>query len=231
MGDNPGKPPVSERIIYEYCSVCECDIPRAEYLDHAEKCRRFSPCLACDVCGHGGFTEKAGVNRHHKNIHHGKLLKAPGCTNIFIRAAIPGSTERFGAKIVCGTGLQEKDVRRHLSRLRMHYQAGGLFKFQQCLKEAASNRTKLYSLADRIRAWCISSYDNDHEAAAPELAKLGLNVTIGKTLILMEFMHPDIYSFFPFSLSHRNTTSWGSSQTSRHSTTGVSFSSVASKES
>lgn len=193
MGDNPKKTPVSERIIYEYCSVCECDIPRTEFLDHEEKCRRFDPCLACDVCGHSGFTEKAGVNRHHKNKHHGKKLRAPGCKNIFIRAAVPGSTERFGGKVVCGAGLQEKDIRRHVSRLRMHYQAGGLFKFQQSLKEAASNRSKLYSLADRIRAWCISAHNNDHEVAAPELANLGLSVNIGKGFLFHEIMRTNIY--------------------------------------
>lgn len=175
--------PPSEVVTHYHCNTCECDIPLSELFDHNNSCVKYRASLACGRCGHGGYIGQKEVNKHHKLVHYGKVKGAPGCKNIFLRAAVPSSTERFGGKLVCGRGLKESTIKNYVNRLQMLHQAGSLYVFQQHIKQATSNRDKLYSLANKIRAWCILAHPGNNENAAAELEALGLGLTIGREII------------------------------------------------
>lgn len=175
--------PPSEVVTHHFCKTCECDIPLTELFDHKNSCVKYRPSLACDRCGHGGYIGQKEVNKHHKLAHHGKVKGASGCKNIFIRAAVPSSTERFGGMLVCGEGLKESTIKQYVGRLQMLHQAGSLYAFQQFLKQATSNKDKLYNLADKIRMWCISAHNGNHVDATVELEALGLGINIGRIII------------------------------------------------
>lgn len=191
--------PPSEVVTHHVCEICECDIPLAELFEHKNSCVRYRPALACGRCGHGGYIGQREVNKHNKRVHHGNEPGAPGCKNIYIRAAVPSCTERFGGKLVCGEGLKESEITQYVARLQMLHQAGGLYNFQQFLKQATMNRTKLYELADKIRIWCFSAHNNNRIDAAAELETLGLGIRIGKAAIYISSLQSSPHNtYWPF---------------------------------
>lgn len=168
--------------------------------DHNNLCIEYRASLACGRCGHGGYIGQKEVNKHHKLVHYGKVKGSPGCKNIFLRANVPSTAEHFGGKLVVGRGLKESVIKDYVSRLQMLHQAGGLYTFQQKIKQATANTEKLYDLANKIRDWCVSAHPDNIDKAAEELEALGLGLNIGReTIHMLSILEPIVIQPSPLS--------------------------------